>query len=85
MNCTKKHTNKISTEGKELTLEEKKNLNGGHVYIRANCGCFLRVKINGKAKTWKKQPEKVQIPFKYGLYEYGYITENDVVKTEIAG
>ena len=29
---------------------------------------------NGKTKTWKRQPEKFQVPYRYGLYEHGYIT-----------
>jgi len=71
---------------KVLTLEEKKNLTYSHVFIlcqnygNKHFGKFLEVKVNGQPKTWKRQPERVQIPYKYGLYEYGYITENDEVR-----
>lgn len=34
----------------------------------------LRVRRNGKTKTWKRKPEEFSIPIKYGLYEYSYIT-----------
>ncbi len=81
--CNKKHTNKLEGEGRILTEEEKRQLtSGNHVYIQSSCGCFRRVKINGQPKTWKHQPDRVQIPYKYGLYEFGYITENDTVKVE---
>jgi hypothetical protein len=40
-------------------------------------------RVNGKVKTWKRQPERFQIPVKYGLYVYGYITEKNI--NEIAG
>lgn len=76
---------KLSGEYKVLTLDEKKNLKyGDHVYIEGYkyekhiaSRTWLSVKINGKPKIWKRSPEKVQVPYKYGLYEYGYITEKD--------
>jgi hypothetical protein len=82
MKCNKKHSNSLSGNGRILSLDELKNNNHSHVYIQAKCGCFLRVSINGKAQTWKTRPSEVKIPYKYGLYEYGYITENDIVKVE---
>lgn len=79
----RKHTNALQGEGRILTLEELKQLGyRKEVYITAQCGCFLRVKINGQPKLWKRSPGRVQIPYKYGLYEYGYITEHDKVKVE---
>lgn len=79
--CNKKHTNKLCGDGRTLDILSKKSLVVGvHVYARAKCGCFLRVKVNGKPKTWKRQPMKVRIPYKYGIYEYGYLTEKDCIK-----
>ena len=84
MTCTKKHTNSLEGNYRTLTLEEKKQLGTypapSHVYIQGQCGHFLTVKVNGKAKTWKRQPERVQVPYKYGMYEYGYFTEKDEVR-----
>ena len=34
---------------------------------------------NGATKAWKRSPERYQVPVKYGLYRYGYITESDNV------
>jgi len=77
--CTRKHSNSINpSEARKLSLDEMKNVSG-EVYIQGQCGCYCRVKVNGKPKTWKRSPERVQIPYKYGLYEYGYITERDTV------
>jgi hypothetical protein len=78
--CDKKHSNALIGNYRTLTLEEKKNIQFSEVFIQADCGCFLRVKINGQVKTWKRNINKVQIPYKYGMYEYGYITENDEVR-----
>jgi len=79
--CTKNHTNAVKREDvKLLTLEEKKQLQyGDHCYTEALCGCLLRFKVNGQPKTWKRNPERVAIPFKYGMYEYGYLTERDSI------
>jgi hypothetical protein len=81
MNCNKKHTNDLRGNFRVLSLDEKKNLTwNSTIYIQGNCGCFRTVRVNGKAKTWKRDATRVQIPYKYGLYEYGYITENDEVR-----
>jgi hypothetical protein len=79
--CTKKHTNSISPDqGTYLALQDVKKLDYGDVvYLKADCGHFLKVRINGKTKIWKRNSNKVRIPYKYGLYENGYITENDTV------
>lgn len=36
------------------------------------------VRRNGRTRTWQRQPERFEVPYKYGLYAYGYITEDDV-------
>ena len=41
-------------------------------------GRFPRVRVNGSPKLWKTRPGSVRVPFKYGLYEYGYLTEHDL-------
>lgn len=65
-----------------ITLEQAKNLHyGQHVWVndRFNAnGTPMKAKINGGPKTWKRQPERVQIPFKHGLYDYGYLDETDL-------
>ena len=75
------HENALPEDkAQELTLEEIKALKSGdHVYIRGVCGHLLPVKVNGKPQTWKRSPSKVKVPYKYGLYEYGYLTEADKV------
>lgn len=37
----------------------------------------VRWRANGKCKTWKRNPERFQLPIKHGLYSYGYITEEN--------
>lgn len=63
-----------------LTLDEIKALTG-HALIVGNKGDILRVKINGKVKTWKRDVNRFEVPCKYGLYEHVTIdTLNKFVK-----
>ena len=41
-------------------------------------GMSRTVKINGKVRTWKKDATRIEIPYKYGMYEYGVFTANDI-------
>ena len=65
-----------------ITLERAKELKVGdilHSTTQNNAdGTPMRAKVNGKVKTWVRQPERVKIPYKRGLYEYGYLTEADL-------
>ena len=65
-----------------ITLEQAKKLQVGtivHHTINKNAdGTPQRWKVTGKVKIWKKSPEKISIPIKFGLYGYAYITENDL-------
>ena len=50
-----------------------------HSEIRTNAsGACQRWRVNGKPKTWKRQPERVQVPLKYGMYEFDYLYESDL-------
>lgn len=67
---------------KTLTLSQAKELKHGtivfHVNHKNSDGSAQKWKVNGKVKTWKRSPEKVQISVKYGMYRYDYITENEL-------
>lgn len=32
-----------------------------------------RWRVNGKVKTWKRQPDNFEVPIKYGLRDYHYL------------
>lgn len=36
----------------------------------ANDGTCRNIKINGKVRAWKRNPDRVEVPVKYGTYEY---------------
>jgi len=48
-----------------------------HINLRNADKTPLRARISGRCKTWKRSPERFQIPFKHGMYEHGYITEEN--------
>lgn len=53
-----------------MTPEEARQLRpGSHATMRANDGTARTVKINGAPRTWKRDPSRLEVPVKYGMYE----------------
>jgi len=48
-----------------------------HKTIKDSKGQPIKAKRNGKNKLWKTRPNDFQIPVKRGLYEFGYITQEN--------
>jgi len=48
-----------------------------HNTVRNADGTPMRARRNGKTKTWKTRPGQFSIPIKHGLYDYGYITQDN--------
>lgn len=71
-----------------ITLEQAKNLKHGdilwHVSDRNADNTPVRWRVNGKVKTWKRNPNRVQVPVKHGLWDYGYITEDNLHLVNLA-
>lgn len=63
-----------------ITLAEAKTLtHNDTLYHRVNRnadGSAQRWRVNGRVKIWKRSPDRVQVPVKYGLYSFDYIDEN---------
>lgn len=53
------------------------------IWAIGNDGTARRAKVNGKVRTWKRDAERVEIPYKYGLYEYGTFGASDLTKVLI--
>ena len=47
-----------------------------HLFHRNADGTPQRWRVNGKCKTWKRNPERFQVPLKHGLYNYDYLNED---------
>ena len=59
-------------EVRTMTRDEVLNV-CGHVEVILNNGRLGRVKINGAVRTWKRDADRVEIPVKYGMYEYAVL------------
>jgi hypothetical protein len=65
-----------------ITLEQAKCLGFGDILysvtIRNKQGEYKKWKVNGKVKTWVRDPERIYVPLKHGLYQYDRLTEYDL-------
>jgi hypothetical protein len=50
-------------------------LNSGRIEAAMTTGKWWKIRRNGATKRWKKDPSRIRIPFKAGLYCYGAIDE----------
>lgn len=57
-----------------LTLEQAKALRPGMVLVDWR---GKRWKVNGQVKLWKKDPTRIHVPLKHGLYAYDSIDTGD--------
>ena len=49
-----------------------------HVIIETKNGDARQVKVNGAVRRWKRNRQRIEIPMKYGLYEYFTFGAEDV-------
>lgn len=70
-----------------MTLDEAKQLKIGqvlhHTINRNADGTPQRWRVNGAVKVWKRNPNRVRVPIKHGLYAYDYLTEDDLNLLEV--
>ena len=67
------------SEYRPLTLDEVKSLKyGDRVDFIDTSGKVRTLKVNGKVRRWKRDTDKVEVPCKYGLYEYYTFTNRDI-------
>lgn len=48
-----------------------------HFWFQCPDGNARQVRRNGKIRTWKRDANRVEISFKYGLYEHFVLTTSD--------
>ena len=65
-----------------ITLEQAKNLKRGDILyhtIHKNAdGTSQRWKVNGKVKTWKRDPSRIEVPVRHGMYDYDTLRDCDL-------
>lgn len=57
-----------------LTLGQAKELKPGDILHTPE---GKRWKVNGEVKRWKRNPDRIRVPLKHGLYAYDAITDSD--------
>lgn len=68
-------------EVRPMTREEILALSHSrHVPVILNNGRLGECKINGAVRTWKTQPDRVEVPVKYGMYEYATLNLNEALR-----
>jgi hypothetical protein len=70
----RKKNNRETHLFRHMTIDEAKQLDyGDHIYFvdAKNENQYRECKVNGKARTWKRNINRVEVPVKYGYYEYG--------------
>ena len=66
-------------EFRAMSLEEAKALHyGQHVWFLAVQGDAREAKVNGAPKTWKRDASRIEVPVKYGMYEYSTFDAGDI-------
>jgi hypothetical protein len=54
-----------------------------HIEVLDKNGKWRTVKVNGKVRTWKRDANRIEIPCKYGLYEYFVLRAEDIASVLI--
>jgi hypothetical protein len=49
-----------------------------HIWVRTQHNTARQVKVNGAVRTWKRDPNRIEVPCKYGLYEYFTLQARDI-------
>lgn len=71
-----------------ITKQEAVQLQAGtilhHKFLTNADGTPLRVRVNGKCKTWVTRPSEFRLPCKRGIYDYYAIDHNNAVEWDVA-
>ena len=64
---------------RSITFEEAKKLYSGQTVkmIEREGKAWRDIKINGAVNTWKRGPNRISIPCKYGMYETFRLNQSD--------
>lgn len=69
-----------------ITLEQAKQLTYGDILYcntitNADNKTPARWRVNGQVKTWKRDPNRIQIPIKHGLYDHSYLCHGTIANS----
>lgn len=58
-------------------------LDAGRIQVAMRNGRWWAIRRNGKTQKWKRDPERIRIPFKCGLRGYGAVEASDFSSGEL--
>lgn len=60
-------------------VTKEQAIEGGRFHRGNNCTPKRQEnwRSNGKCKTWKTRPDEFRLPIKFGMYGYGYLTQDN--------
>lgn len=63
-----------------MRLRDAFKLNYGdvieHKTLKNADGSRMRFRVTGAVKIWKRDKERIKVPLKHGLYDYGYLVND---------
>lgn len=66
--------------GFDVTMKDiDEVLDAGELEIAVAGGRWWTARRNGRTKRWKRDPSRIRVPIKYGLYGYAAIEEQDFI------
>jgi hypothetical protein len=66
-----------------ITLQQAKALQFGDMiysnhFTMTDNNTPQRWRVNGQIKTWKRDPDRIHIPVKHGLYDHAYLCHGEI-------
>ena len=55
-----------------------RDITPSHIWFLSAHGDARQAKVNGKVRIWKRDKTRIEIPCKYGLYEYFTMDKHDI-------
>lgn len=49
-----------------------------HIWFQSIKGDARQAKVNGAIRRWKRDANRIEVPIKIGLYEYGTLEARDI-------
>lgn len=73
-------------QGKEMTFRNPVNVaemvnwcnSQYHVWFKALDGMARQAEVTGTVRTWKRDANRIEVPLKFGMYEYGTFDASDI-------
>ena len=73
------YDHKTASTFRKFTIEDIKHIRGEQ-YIIDKRGEYRRCRPNRSVRTWKRDPNRFECSFKYGMYEYFRLNTQEMLE-----